>query len=304
MPRKVPRLLVVRWVSWWNLGTANTISRTPLGSVNVNYFLATPQVQSVVTFFIQRGGCRLVSCFCLMRLLASNQLPTPILHSISSLTILGWRGELISAVTKLTGTDKTTVIAKDLEEVGRTLAAAHLVGWRASYHHFQTNDVSGIRSNIASDPSDPAAQEKHTSETRLASLLFLTSLRQFAKLGDGMCHCDLFVDNLTFRNTSNHFVSRLTGCLDFYFSGKEKLLIDVGIMTVASCQRVGILEVGKVATLLHAYQTIRPFSLREKKFLVRATGGSSFRFWALRLVRFHQLKILSLLNTYDPSTFC
>ncbi|AGO28217.1 homoserine kinase [Candidatus Tremblaya phenacola PAVE] len=300
MAYKILGFLVVRWVINSRLGTLANIMRTPLGSVNANFFLETTQTESVITFFLQEDIFQLTSCFCLMQFLTTNQLPSPILYCYDVMTSAVWKHNLVSIVTKLVGSDEVGVGIKGMRDVGRMLSAVHLVGLKGRLFHSQTNDATLIQFNVQNSIQHLPMRERCALELKFTNLLFQTELGLKEKMRSGLCHCDLFSDNLTFKSMASRLTNRLVGCLDFYFSGLEAFIIDIGIAAVASALGGGRLLKTKAGGLLHSYQTVRPFGLRERRFWKAALQLSSFKFWALRLFRFYKLKTLGLLNTYDP----
>jgi homoserine kinase type II len=300
MSYKILGFLVVRWVISSRLGMLITIRRTPLGSVNANFFLTTSQTESVMTFFLQKGISLLASCFCLMQFLATNHLPSPVLYCFEGPTSLVWKHTLISIVTKLVGSDEVSLGIRGMVDVGRILAAVHLVALKGRLFYSQTNDAPLMQLCVQNSIGHLPMRERGLLELRFTNLLFKTELGHLGRMRGGLCHCDLFSDNLTFKGLISHHMNRLVGCLDFYFSGLEAFIIDVGVAVIASALRWGRLNKTKAGVLLHSYQTLRPFNLKERRFWRAALQLSSFKFWALRLFRFYRLKMLGLSNTYDP----
>lgn len=301
MPHKVPKLLIVRWSYQVGLGTAISITRTPLGSVNGNFFMTSSGVKAIVTLFDQDNTRRLVSCFCLMHSLAINYLSSPTIYCQKLPACCEWRCKLIGVVAKLVGDSKAGADVSDLGETGRTLSVVHRIGRRIRRQYCHVVNPLTSWASVVNVLRSVPSKERCSMEYRIASQLSLVLRSQYHQLPNGLCHCDLFADNLILRNTSHHYTARLTGCLDFYFSGQERLLRDVGVVIIASCLKYEVLVSAKVMVLSHSYQTIRPLTLREKRLFTKVTEVSSFRFWVVRLLKFYKMKTLSLLNTYDPA---
>ena len=97
-------------------------------------------------------------------------------------------------------------------------------------------------------------------------------------LPNGVCHADLFPDNVFFRH------EKLSGIIDFYFACNDFLAYDVSICLNAWCfERDGSFNVTKAKLLLSSYRKARPFSAEELDALPLLARGNATRFLLTRL---------------------
>jgi homoserine kinase type II len=97
-------------------------------------------------------------------------------------------------------------------------------------------------------------------------------------LPTGVCHADLFPDNVFFRH------EKLSGIIDFYFACNDFLAYDVSICLNAWCfERDRSFNVTKAKLLLSAYRRARRFAPEETEALPLLARGNAMRFLLTRL---------------------
>jgi len=94
----------------------------------------------------------------------------------------------------------------------------------------------------------------------------------------GIIHGDLYYDNTLFNN--NH----LTSVLDFEQAGVGEYILDLGISISGTCLEKGRILPQLVESYLRGYESIRPLSSSEKKFLNDAIiiGLLSIALWRIK----------------------
>ena len=111
----------------------------------------------------------------------------------------------------------------------------------------------------------------------------------------GVCHADLFPDNVFFRN------EKLSGIIDFYFACNDFLAYDVSICLNAWCfERDRSFNVTKAKLLLSAYRRKRPFSRAEIDALPLLARGNAMRFLLTRLYDWLNHPEGALVSPKDP----
>lgn len=98
-------------------------------------------------------------------------------------------------------------------------------------------------------------------------------------LPHGAIHGDLFHDNSLFIG------NQLAAVIDFYNACSDWLLLDVAVAVNDWCQgEAGAIAADRFATLVGAYQQVRPFSAAESRHWPEILAIASTRFWLSRLL--------------------
>ena len=161
--------------------------------------------------------------------------------------------------------------------LGQALARFHLAG--ASFPMTRRNNLSVEAWRPLFDScADRADQvEAGLTETLSRELDHLEE-NWPTDLPVGICHADLFPDNVFFRGET------LSGMIDFYFACNDFIAYDVAVCLNAWCfERDLSFNVTKAKLLLASYRKLRPLSRDELQALPLLARGSATRFLLTRL---------------------
>jgi homoserine kinase type II len=162
-------------------------------------------------------------------------------------------------------------------EVGAALAQFHNVG--ADFDMSRPNRLSVNAWRPLFDASATRADEvsPDLAETLSRELDFLEA-NWPDSLPEGICHADLFPDNVFFLG------SELSGLIDFYFACNDFLVYDLAICLNAWCfERNNSFNVTKARHMLTAYRRERNTSDAEIAALPTIARGAAIRFLLTRL---------------------
>ena len=117
----------------------------------------------------------------------------------------------------------------------------------------------------------------------------------------GACHCDLFRNNVLWRD------GEIAGVIDFYFGGDDWLIFD---LAVCACDWAfggdgenARFDPEKLNALFAGYRTRRALSPLEIELLPRVFRVAAFRFWLSRLFDYHFPRPARELIAHDPRPF-
>jgi len=114
-------------------------------------------------------------------------------------------------------------------------------------------------------------------------------------LPSGVCHADLFPDNVFFIG------EKLSGFIDFYFACNDALVYDLAVCMNAWCfERDRSFNVTKARLLLSSYSKVRPLSQAELDALPILARGSAVRFLLTRLFDWLNHPEGALVKPKDP----
>ncbi|KAH0998349.1 phosphotransferase [Candidatus Tremblaya phenacola] len=302
---RVPNAVLTGWSNKYMLGALEKLTETKLGTENSNFFLTTVLRNLIVTIFENVENHELPFYLCFMYFLSVNGVPAPILNSnVEEIPVVQWNGKPVAITLKLIGITQEEPGNPHMLETGRALATLHHISKKHTFFNARAYSISWVKDKISSYACIVPFGKRYVFEYRASMQLFYFLAVGYKRLDDGACHGDLFKDNVTFEQLFHMHSQRLSGCFDFYFSGQEKLLVDVAIAlnTWCTCSN-GILNVYDTVKLMHSYQVIKPLKLREKKKLLVTLEVMAFRFWLSRVGGFYRKKITDAMNPYDPDCF-
>jgi homoserine kinase type II len=297
---------VQHWLSQtFELGQLTHLTGISGGIENTNYFLDITQdnhsKQYVLTIFERLERDQLPFYLNLMAHLSNNQIkvPTPFPNR-NGVILQSLANKPAVIVSKLEGSARLNPTANHCAQVGEMLAKMHLAG--KSYPNIQENLRSLSWWKSATQEIMPFIDEGKKGllidELKVQEVFFNSSI--FSKLPSGACHCDLFRDNVLFKDNEE-----LSGFFDFYFAGTDKWLFDIAVTANDWCINLetGVFDPSRLQALLQSYEQVRPLTSDEKnswQFMLRA---AALRFWISRLWDFYIPRNAELLTPHDPTHF-
>jgi homoserine kinase type II len=276
------------------------LSNCPGGVDNTNYFADTEQGSFVLTLYERVDRSQLPYYLGLMRHLAQRGIPVP--HpakysTVDSIHVL--KGKPAAVFSKLFGESVPAPTGQHCIEVGKMLAQMHLAGHDYECTLNNPRDLSWC-TKATQDLLPYLSKEQCALIT--SELLYQSSIRttsSYCLLPRGPIHGDLFRDNVLFLD------EKLTGILDFYFSGHDTLLLDLAICLNDWCvdHRSGIDDIQRMTALLSGYQSVRLLEASEHRLLNSMRRAAALRFWLSRLLDQFLPREATEIKPHDPAQF-
>ena len=285
-----------RFVADYDIGEVLSCKGIAEGVENSNYLLHTEKGQYILTLYERRVAPADLPYFLnLMEHLAANRIPCPTpLHGKDGKSLRSLCGRPAAIITFLEGMWPRRVQPFHCAALGRALARFHLAG---------STFPMTRRNNLSVDAWRPlfeacagrADQVGAGLSSVLAAELDYLEANWPNSLPSGVCHADLFPDNVFFRH------EKLSGIIDFYFACNDFLAYDVSICLNAWCfERDGSFNVTKAKLLLSSYRKARPFSAEELDALPLLARGNATRFLLTRLYDWLNHPEGALVQRKDP----
>lgn len=213
----------------------------------------------------------------------------------------GWRevsGKTVALIEFLPGISVDRPTAAQARAVGAALAHAHLASRDFGHHRANALDISHSASALARcghetlasiDPALPALVEQ---AEKLAG-------NWPGDLPRGVCHTDLFPDNVLMRG------NRVAGMIDFYFACDEAMAYDLAVTHAAwSFDLEGArFDPAVSAALIGGYEDVRALSSEERAALPVLAQGACLRFVASRVEDWIATPADAMVTRKDPMAF-
>jgi homoserine kinase type II len=287
---------LTRFMAEYDLGAARSCKGIAEGVENSNFLIKTERGSFILTLYEKRVNPQDLPFFIgLMEHLAARgfSCPTPIPgRDGQSLRRLCDRPAAV--ISFLDGLWPRNVLPFHCAEVGNALARLHLAG--SDFAMTRPNDLSleGWQRLIAATAAEADLVAPGLADELAQEMAELRAAWPSA-LPTGICHADLFPDNVFFRD------EQLSGVIDFYFACTDALAYDLAICLNAWCfepdftwNRV------KSRRLIDAYQAIRRLTPAEQAALPVLARGSALRFLLTRLYDWLNRAPGALVRPKDP----
>jgi homoserine kinase type II len=249
------------------------------GVENSNFILHTTTGQFILTLYEKRVDPADLPFFLgLMDHLSHRGIscPVPVHRRDGSMTGM-LAGRPAAIVTFLEGSWPRRPTVGHCRAVGAALAGMHVAGEGFALTRRNALSVDGWRPLW-----DKARERASEVEAGLAAEVERDLADLEAKwprgLPSGVCHADLFPDNVFFLG------ERLSGLIDFYFACNDLLSYDLSVCLNAWCfEKDGSFNLTKGRAMIAGYQSVRPLSQAEAEALPLLAHGSAMRFMLTRL---------------------
>ncbi|CUX76651.1 Homoserine kinase [Candidatus Tremblaya princeps] len=301
----LPRAAIGRYMQEFGQGGVVVTHGTVLGSENSNFYVHTLARRLVATVFEADVRAALSFSACLAYALCINGLPTPAPCCSSSAPLCSTMdGRLILACANLMGSVGLQASHAAAARAASALALLHVTGMRCEYYCPHMHGATWVRASVRLAASHAPHDGAHALEHEASLLVRLVLSMGHARLPRGLCHYDLFQDNVAFATPVRTARERLSGCFDFHFAGCGRMVMDAAILAVAWCTRGGhAARAGDASAALHAYQALRPLSRRERAAMHGALRAAALRFWASRLCGYYRHRVAGLRCLHEPRAF-
>jgi homoserine kinase type II len=285
-----------RFIAEYEIGPALSCKGIAEGVENTNYLIHTGQGGFILTLYEKRVAEADLPFFLgLMEHLAERGVPCPTpLHGRDGKALRRLCGRPAAIVTFLDGMWPRRIRPDHCSALGEALAKMHVAG--ADFAMSRRNDLSldGWRPLLESASARADEVKPGLAALLSAELDFLES-HWPGDLPSGICHADLFPDNVFFIGNS------LSGLIDFYFACTDFFAYEIGICLNAWCfERDRAFNITKARALLSAYRRVRPFSTAEMDALPILARGGALRFLLTRLYDWLNQPEGALVKPKDP----
>ena len=283
-----------------NLGQLQSIKGAAGGIENTNYFVDTDRGQYVLTLFERLTFEQLPFYLHLMKHLAARGVPVPDpVADVSGGILHCLQGKPAAVVNKLPGHSELAPDISHCAAVGHMLARLHLAGLDYSRQQPNLRGLNWWNETVPLVLPYLTPEQRSLILDELAQQNAVAALPAYRDLPHGTIHADLFRDNVLFEK------GQLTGIFDFYFSGCDTFLFDIGICLNDWCIDLesGAADAGLTDAFMDAYQRVRPLQAQEQVLLPDLQRAGALRFWISRLWDFYLPREAAVLKAHDPGHF-
>ena len=202
-------------------------------------------------------------------------------------------------VSFLKGKDKNSLNFKNCYDVGKIIAEMHLSTKKINL--FRKNSMSVKYLNPLLN-SIKFKSKKFTNIEKFLKINFKDIKKKWPKkLPSGIIHADLFIDNIFFKK------NKLSGIIDFYFAANDYFMYEIAICVNALCfdkkKSKFLLNKNKVKNLIKGYESVKKFSIKEKKSLNILCRGAAMRYFLTRLYDYTNTPKTALIKIKDPREY-
>jgi homoserine kinase type II len=272
------------------------------GIENTNYLLRTSKKKYILTIFEKRVQKRDLPFFMsLMESLNQKKIicPKP-LKNKKGMHLSTIQNKPFCIVTFLKGKDKSNLNYKNCFDIGKNIAKFHKITCKMKLYRKNSMSISklGIILNSINFASNKATQKL---EPILKACLKNIKSQWPKKLPVGIIHGDLFIDNIFFNK------NKFSGFIDFYFSSNDYLMYEIAICINALCfdknKKIFVMNNKKIKNLIDGYESIRPFSKKEKDALNILCRGAALRYLLTRIYDYFNTPKNALISIKDPNEY-
>jgi homoserine kinase type II len=290
---------LTRFMADYDLGTVLACKGIAEGVENSNFLLATERGNFILTLYEKRVNPTDLPFFIgLMEHLAAHDFacPTPI-RGRDGQALRRLCGRPAAVISFLDGLWPREILPFHCAALGRTLARLHEAGRGFRMTRPNSLSVAGWRP-LFEAVRDRADEIAPGLARELATELAALEAHWPRDLPTGICHADLFPDNVFFRGRE------LSGVIDFYFACTDFYAYDLAICLNAWCFGLDHLwEPERALLMLDAYQRVRPLEPAERTALPCLARGSALRFLLTRLYDWLNRPPGALVRPKDPREY-
>ena len=272
------------------------------GIENTNYLLKTNKKKLILTIFEKRVQKKDLPFFMsLMEKLNEKKIicPKP-LKNDKDKHLCKIKKKTACIVTFLEGIDKTNLNYKNCFDVGKNIAKFHKITTKMKLfrqNSMSVNKLDILLKSIKFKPNEISPELKPTLNACLKDI----KNKWPKKLPTGIIHGDLFIDNIFFNK------NKFSGFIDFYFSCNDYLMYEIAICINSLCfdkkNNFFIMNFKKIQNLIDGYESIRPFSKKEKEALNILCRGAALRYLLTRIYDYFNTPKTALIQIKDPNEY-
>ena len=271
------------------------------GIENTNYLLKSKSKKFILTIFEKRVSQKEIPFFMkLMDQLNDSKIdcPKPQKNKNGGY-LIRIKNKSACIVSFLEGKDKKSINLKNCYDIGKMIAEMHLSTKKINL--FRKNSM-GIKYLNPLLNSIKFKSKKFTNIEKFVKINFKDIKTKWPKkLPKGIIHGDLFIDNIFFKK------NKLSGMIDFYFAANDYFMYEIAICVNALCfdkkKSKFFLNKNKVRNLIKGYESIKKFSIKEKKSLNILCRGAAMRYFLTRLYDYSNTPKTALIKIKDPREY-
>jgi len=287
---------LTRFMAEYDLGAVLSCKGIAEGVENSNFLIKTEQGSFILTLYEKRVNPDDLPFFLgLMEHLAARGFSCPTaIHGRDGHSLRQLCGRPAAVISFLEGLWPRDILPVHCTGVGDALARLHQAGADFAMTRPNNLSVEGWPALIAAT----AAQADSVAPGLAAELAREMDRLQTEwphGLPAGICHADMFPDNVFFRD------EHVSGVIDFNFACTDAFAYDLAICLNAWCFEADFTwnpEKGK--RLIAAYQAVRPLTPAERQALPVLARGSALRFLLTRLYDWLNRPPGALVRPKDP----
>jgi homoserine kinase type II len=287
---------LIAFIAEYDLGDVVSCKGIAEGVENTNYLLQTTLGRYILTLYEKRVKESDLPFFLgLIEHLAAQEVSCPVpLHGRDRKALRQLCDRPAAIVSFLDGMWPRRIKPGHCSALGAALAQLHVAGDSYPVERPNALSVQAWRPLF-----DACAAQADTVSPGLSTILAreLDHLESHwpEDLPTGVCHADLFPDNVFFIGGD------LSGIIDFYFACTDFFAYDLAICLNAWCfERDNSFNITKARLMLSRYRTVRPFSDAEVQALPLLARGSALRFLLTRLYDWLHHPEGALVQPKDP----
>ena len=287
---------LIAFIAEYDLGDVVSCKGIAEGVENTNYLLQTTLGRYILTLYEKRVKESDLPFFLgLIEHLAAQEVSCPVpLHGRDRKALRQLCNRPAAIVSFLDGMWPRRIKPGHCSALGAALAQLHVAGDSYPVERPNALSVQAWRPLF-----NACAARADTVSPGLSSILAreLDHLESHwpEDLPTGVCHADLFPDNVFFIGGD------LSGIIDFYFACTDFFAYDLAICLNAWCfERDNSFNITKARLMLSRYRTVRPFSDAEVQALPLLARGSALRFLLTRLYDWLHHSEGALVQPKDP----
>ena len=287
------------FVSNYDIGSVMSFKGIAEGVENTNYLMHTEKGQFILTLYEKRVSLEDLPYFLgLMTFLADAGVPCPTpLQAQNGDVLRELCGRPAAIVTFLNGMWPKKIEAMHCAEIGTALARLHTAGTDFSMSRPNGLSIDAWRP-LFNDSAAQADKIRPGLEKILSDELDFLEKNWPKNLPTGICHADLFPDNVFFLGPA------LSGLIDFYFACNDFLIYDLAICLNAWCfERDNSFNITKAKRMLASYRKERHISHAEIVSLPVIARGAALRFLLTRLYDWLNHPDGALVKPKDPREY-
>ena len=292
----ITEIEIAAFLEAYDIGNLLSYKGIAEGVENSNFLLHTSQGAFILTLYEKRVNPNDLPFFLgLMDHLAARGISCPLpVHQKSGKMIGTLADRPAAIVTFLEGMWMRRPTVAHCREVGAALAAMHVAGEGFAIKRPNALSVSGWRPLW--EAAKPRADEVEPGlALEVESDLIDLEAHWPTNLPVGVCHADMFPDNVFFLG------DKLSGIIDFYFACDDVFVYDLSVCLNAWCfEKDNAFNLTKGSALLAGYQSVRPLSEAEAAALPLMARGSALRFMLTRLFDWLNTPAGALVVKKDP----
>jgi homoserine kinase type II len=271
------------------------------GIENTNYLLRSKNKKFILTIFEKRVSKKEIPFFMKLMDQLNNfkiNCPKPLKNKNGNY-LFKLKSKTACVVSFLNGKDKKKLSLDNCFEVGKIVAHIHLSSKEIKLYR---KNSMGIKNLYPLLNSIKFKSKKFINIEKFLKINFRDIKRNWPKkLPNGIIHGDLFIDNIFFKN------NKLSGIIDFYFAANDYFMYEIAICINALCfDKIGSkfkINKKKIKNLIKGYESIRKFSIKEKRSLNILCRGAAMRYFLTRLYDYTNTPKTALIKIKDPREY-